>query len=138
MRQWATGGQPWLNSTLIGVRSVARLPGTHSRSNSNSVKVEQQFRNDVNFVFLNIDNVKWAAELDEFGVDGIPHYTFLDGEGNEMAYVVGKVPRRILLDNVSALAQGRPELPFSQFISEASDAALRQAPRVVDPRDHGP
>ncbi|GJP29013.1 hypothetical protein CLOM_g19 [Closterium sp. NIES-68] len=103
-----------------------------------TLKVEQQYRNDVNFVFLNIDNVKWAAELDEFGVDGIPHYTFLDGEGNEMAYVVGKVPRRILLENVSALAAGKPELPFSQFISEASDAALRQAPRVVDPRDHGP
>ncbi|CAI5966885.1 unnamed protein product [Closterium sp. NIES-65] len=131
--EWAMGnGRPTVVEFYADWCQVCR------ETARDTLKVEQQFRNDVNFVFLNIDNVKWAAELDEFGVDGIPHYTFLDGEGNEMAYVVGKVPRRILLDNVSALAQGRPELPFSQFISEASDAALRQAPRVVDPRDHGP
>lgn len=101
-----------------------------------TLRVEQSFRSSVNFVFLNIDNVKWAAELDEFGVDGIPHYSFLDGQGNELAYVVGKVPRRILQENVSALAAGSAALPYSEFVSEASDSALRRTPPVVEPRSH--
>ncbi|KAG6482099.1 hypothetical protein ZIOFF_058727 [Zingiber officinale] len=48
-------------------------------------QVEQQYRNKVNSVMLNVDNTKWEQELDEFGVEGIPHFTFSDKEGNEEA-----------------------------------------------------
>lgn len=32
----------------------------------------------VNMVMLNIDNPTWAEEVEEFGVDGLPHFSFLD------------------------------------------------------------
>ena len=90
----------------------------------------------MNFVFLNVDNPKWQAELNEFGVDGIPHFSFLDSSGDEVAYVVGRVPRRILSENCEALADGLSDLPHSQVISESSDSSLRRDPSNVQPRSH--
>ncbi|KAK8627660.1 hypothetical protein V6N13_135265 [Hibiscus sabdariffa] len=43
-------------------------------------KVEQQHRDRVNFVMLNVDNTKWEQKLDEFGVKGILYFAFLDKE----------------------------------------------------------
>ena len=46
---------------------------------------------------LNVDNTKWEQELDEFGVEGIPHFSFLDNNGNEEGNIVGRLPRQYLL-----------------------------------------
>lgn len=64
-------------------------------------------RDKVNFVILNVDNTKWEQELDEFGVEGIPHFAFLDKDGNEEGNVIGRLPRQYLLENVDALARGK-------------------------------
>jgi hypothetical protein len=41
---------------------------------------------------LNVDNPKWKAELDEFGVERITHFEFLDKKGNEEGNIVGRLP----------------------------------------------
>ncbi|KDP31839.1 hypothetical protein JCGZ_12300 [Jatropha curcas] len=100
-------------------------------------KVEQQFKDRVNFVMLNVDNTKWEQELDEFGVEGIPHFAFLDKDGNEEGNVIGRFPRQFLLENVDALARGEANVPHARVIGQYSSAESRKVHQVVDPRSHG-
>ncbi|XP_031116381.1 thioredoxin-like protein HCF164, chloroplastic isoform X1 [Ipomoea triloba] len=100
-------------------------------------KVEQQYKDKVNFVMLNVDNTKWEQELDEFGVEGIPHFAFLDKDGNEEGNVVGRLPQRYLLENVDALARGETSVPHARVVGQYSSTEERKVHRVVDPRSHG-
>ncbi|MBA0702209.1 hypothetical protein Goari_027048 [Gossypium aridum] len=95
-----------------------------------------RFRDRVNFVMLNVDNTKWEQELDEFGVEGIPHFAFLDKDGNEEGNVVGRLPRKYLQENVDALARGEASVPHARVVGQFSSAESRKVHQVVDPRSH--
>ncbi|KAK1269135.1 hypothetical protein QJS04_geneDACA006577 [Acorus gramineus] len=99
--------------------------------------VEQKYKDRVNFVLLNVDNTKWEQELDEFGVEGIPHFAFLDKDGNEEGNIVGRLPRQYFLENVVALANGEASIPHARFVGQFSSAESRKTHQVVDPRSHG-
>lgn len=95
------------------------------------------FRDRVNFVMLNVDNTKWEQEIDEFGVEGIPHFAFLDKDGNEEGNVVGRLPRQYLMENVDALARGSDSIPHARVVGQFSSAEARRVHQVTDPRSHG-
>lgn len=91
----------------------------------------------MNFVMLNVDNTRWEQELDEFGVEGIPHFAFLDKDGNEEGNVVGRLPKQYFLENVDALASGKESIPHARAVGQYSNAEARKVKKVVDPRSHG-
>ncbi|XP_022735642.1 thioredoxin-like protein HCF164, chloroplastic [Durio zibethinus] len=99
-------------------------------------KVEQQYRDHANFVMLNVDNTKWEQELDEFGVEVITHFAFLDKDGNKEGHVVGRFPRKYFLENVDALACGEASVPHVHVVGQYSSAESREVHQVADPRSH--
>jgi thiol-disulfide isomerase/thioredoxin len=99
--------------------------------------LKKEFADQVNFVMLNVDNPKWLPELSRYRVNGIPHFLFLDRQGEVLGSAIGEQPPSILRANVLALATGQPlQLtnigPVSEL--ERSGPILPSQP---DPRSHG-
>lgn len=78
--------------------------------------LENEYLSRVNFVVLDADDPKNQGVADEYGVDGIPQLTLLDGDGKNLGSFVGRVPKTILSDNLNAILAGQ-KLPHPGFSS---------------------
>ena len=67
--------------------------GAHARSAP--VQVEQQQADKLNFVMMNVDNNAWTPEKYEYRVSGIPHFVFLDKQGQARGAAIGKLPKQV-------------------------------------------
>ncbi|MBW4653277.1 MAG: thioredoxin family protein [Kaiparowitsia implicata GSE-PSE-MK54-09C] len=102
--------------------------------------LKQEYGDRINFVMLNVDNNKWLPELLNYRVDGIPHFVFIDGDGDALGTIIGEVPATVMASNLDALAANEAELPFAKAsgqTSKVSDPLAPQASAGEDPRSHG-
>ncbi|MGQ9836816.1 MAG: thioredoxin family protein [Cyanobacteriota bacterium] len=99
--------------------------------------LKEEFAQQVNFVMLNVDNPKWLPELSRYRVNGIPHFLFLDREGELLGSAIGEQPKSVLQANLLALASGAP----LQLVNGGSVSDLNRnsptLPAQPDPRSHG-
>jgi thiol-disulfide isomerase/thioredoxin len=98
---------------------------------------ETQYADKVNFVMLNVDNTKWLPEMLKYRVDGIPHFLYLDKDGETIAQAIGNQPRTIMGSNLEALATGS-SLPYAQESGQVSKFSppVKPASSKDDPRLH--
>lgn len=99
--------------------------------------IKQDYGDRINFVMLNVDNTKWLPEILRYRVDGIPHFVFINSEGDAIAEAIGEQPRSILEANLDALIDNNP-IPYAYGQGSVSQF---QPPVTVDqntdPRSHG-
>ncbi len=102
-------------------------------------QIKPQYDQQVNFVMLNVDNSKWLPEMTKYRVDGIPHFVFLDKQGQEIAQTIGEVPPAIMVQNLTALASSLP-IPHAQTSGQVSSIDPEVTPvqaSAIEPRSHG-
>lgn len=66
-----------------------------------TLQIEKEYKDEINFVALNVENAKWTPEMLEYGVDGIPHFLFLDSKQTSQGTAIGRLPRRALAGKTS-------------------------------------
>ena len=70
--------------------------------------LKKEFENDINFVFLNVDNQKWDNYIRKFEVNGIPQVNLFDGKGNLISTFIGKQEETRIRESLTYL-EGAPK-----------------------------
>ncbi len=97
--------------------------------------LKDEYDEEINFVFLNVDNQKWDNYIRKFNVNGIPQVNLFDRKGNLISTYIGKQEEITIKDSLNQLkgaAKSSGDLINSEFsvIKENKNNA-------VNPRSHG-
>ena len=66
-------------------------------------ELKKDFDNQINFVFLNVDNPKWDKFTKEFKVNGIPQINIIDSNSNLLATLTGLQEKNTLQESMRFL-----------------------------------
>lgn len=102
--------------------------------------MEHRHHGQLDVVLLNVDNPRWQPQIDSYGVNGIPHLEFFDGQGERLGQAIGARSAAEVETLGAALLAGDP-LPA--LAGAAPTSALTQEPATapretpIAPRSHG-
>ena len=68
-------------------------------------ELKKDFDDEINFVFLNVDNPKWDKFIKKFKVNGIPQINFLDSNSNLEATFTGLQEEEILKESINSIIE---------------------------------
>jgi thiol:disulfide interchange protein len=98
-------------------------------------QIKKSYGDRINFVMLNVDNTKWLPEMMRYRVDGIPHFLFMNTQGEAIAQAIGEQPKNILEANLEALIANKP-IPYGNQQGQIStvEAKVTVTNDTTDPR----
>ena len=91
--------------------------------------LKDEYEEDINFVFLNVDNQKWENFIRKYNVNGIPQVNLFDRKGNLMSTFIGKQEEITIRDSINQLERGGK---FNEEIFNSEFSIIK-----VNPRSHG-
>ena len=102
-------------------------------------ELEAKYDDRINFVMLNIDNTNWLPEMEQYEVDGIPHFVFLDRANHPIAQAIGEQPSAVFEQTLVSLLEGQATVPEPSQgqTSSLEDEPSDQLRPSSDPRGHG-
>lgn len=105
--------------------------------------LEAQHRGQLDIVLLNVDNPRWAPELERYAVNGIPQLELFDAAGQAVGRSIGARSAAELQQLSAALLAGTPlpELAGVGAVSSLSESDAERAAAatatMAAPRSHG-
>ena len=97
--------------------------------------LKKEFENDINFVFLNVDNQKWDNYIRKFQVNGIPQVNIFDGKGNLISTFIGKQDETKIRESLAYLEVDPKS--NEEIINNEFSAIKQNKNNQVHPRSHG-
>ena len=97
--------------------------------------LKKEFENDINFVFLNVDNQKWDNYIRKFEVNGIPQVNLFDKKGNLISTFIGK-QEEIKMRESLAYMEGETK-SNEEIINNEFSSIKQNKNNEVNPRSHG-
>jgi len=96
---------------------------------------KNEYEKDINFVFLNVDNQKWANYIQKFAVNGIPQVNLFDKKGNLVSTFIGKQDEMKIRKSINNLE--KEEKPYEEIINSEFSIIQENKNNEVNPRSHG-
>ena len=96
---------------------------------------KDEYEKDINFVFLNVDNQKWANYIQKFAVNGIPQINLFNKDGNLISTFIGKQDEIKIREAINNLEN--EEKPYEEIINAEFSIIQENKNNEVNPRSHG-
>ena len=97
--------------------------------------LKNEYDENINFVFLNVDNQKWGNYIEKFAVNGIPQVNLFDEKGNLISTFIGKQDEIKLRKSFNNLK--KEEKPYEEIINSEFSIIQENKNNEVNPRSHG-
>ena len=97
--------------------------------------LKEEYQEDINFVFLNVDNQKWDSYIRKFDVNGIPQVNLFDEKGNLISTFIGKQKEITIKESLANL---KSEINSNEELIKAEFSAIKKNKNhQITPRSHG-
>jgi len=97
--------------------------------------LKEEYKNDINFVFLNVDNQKWENYIRKFDVNGIPQVNLFDKNGNLVSTFIGKQDEIKMRESINNLE--KEDKPYEEIINSEFSIIQENKNNEYSPRSHG-